>query len=136
MARRISIEYRRLAYFEMSRGPIDLKNPWERCDHWSSIPRMCVTAARKESSALLMLDKHAAIDALALEWNRAQSSNDCGRNHQVFGRSVATVGKGSAHVVVETRGRSWVHVVQKPKQAWPRCFGKCFLQGNKRDILV
>ena len=36
--------------------------------------------------------------------------------HQVFECSMATVGKVLADVVVETRGRSWVSVVQRPKK--------------------
>ena len=65
------LEHTRLAHYEMSRGPIDLKNPKELMrkfngaliidakDLWDS----CVN---RESSALGILEKRAAIEALAL----------------------------------------------------------------------
>ena len=49
-------------------------------------------------------------------WSHNQPMSADG-THQVLECSVATVGKVSADVVVETRGRSWVYVVHKPKQA-------------------
>ena len=85
------------------------------------------SCATRESNALgMMMGKRAAIEALALRpdlrlsgteprWIH-KSSNDCGGAHQVFKHRVATVGKVSANVVLETHGRSWVRVVQKPNE--------------------
>ena len=128
------LEYTRLAYYEMSRAPFDLKNAWELIRHIKGTlaigaKDMWDSCVKRESSALGMLDKRAALEALALHQALRWSGTELRwiHSHAMIADALAMCSSAAWQRLERfLQTSSWrlvddpVHVFQKQKPAWSR----------------